>query len=320
MARGTATVAYRAEKGQPWLGIPGVASEGENIHEMFKAAKLADWNVYKEEVTGKDRTDSPDFKVIRTNPNDGGLDRLHIAKDRYEVFQNEDVLRFVDTTAFGDLKPVAMGALRGGRQVFMSFEVGDSVTVKGTDDEVQSFLHVLTSHDASWAFGICSGNMRLACQNMLRSVRSHAASTYKIRHTSNMSERVEIARAALGVSLKQQNLFLEDMAVLADAKITEKKFWEIVHTVYPKPKADVRGAMAKWDYKMGVIAAIDAGPTVQNLKRTGYRAYNVLNEHNQWYSTVRAGDVEGALVNASGWDDVTNKKDVDLYRAVLKAL
>ena len=320
MARGTATVAYRQDGGTPWMGIPGVVTEGDSVEEMFKAAKLDGWNVYKEEITGEDRTDSADFKVIRTNPEDGGLDRLHIAKERYEVFQNEAVLEFVSNAVFGDLKPVAAGALGGGRRIFMGFEVGDAVQVKGTEDEVQLYLNVLTSHDASWAFGIYASNMRFACQNMIRSIRSNANSSYKIRHTSTMTERVALARAGLGITLKQNSLFLEDMAVLADSKITEKKFWDIVQDVYPKPEKDVRGALAKWEYKADTIAGIWNGPTVANLDNTGYKAYNVLNEHLRWHSVVRAGDVEGALVRASGFDDVSNKDDVGLYRAVLKAL
>lgn len=320
MARGTATVVYRQEKGQPWLGIPGVASEGDSAEEMFKAAHLDGWNVEKFPLYPSARTDSQDFEVVRTNPLDGRLDRLAIAKDRYQVYQNEQVLDFVMNTAFGDLTPVAMGSLGNGRRIFLSFEVGDKIVIKNTDDEVQCFLHTMTSHDGSWAFGTYSGNMRFRCQNMLTSIRSHAASSYKIRHTSTMEERIVVARAALGLSIKQNDLFVEDMNMLASQEVTNKKFWEIVEDLYPKPEKDVRGAVAKHDYKMSTLGALWNGPTVANLDNSGYKAYNVLNEHLRWYSTVRSGDVEGALVRASGFDEVANKTDVGLYRAVLKAL
>ena len=62
------------------------------------------------------------------------------------------------------------------------------------------------------------------------------------------------------------------------------------------------------------------GPTVARLDDTAYKAYNVLNEHALWYATVRSGNVENALVRASGFDETTQKADVALYRKVLATI
>ena len=309
-------VAYRQESGQPWIGLPGIATEGD-ADQMFESAGLAGWNVRKQEIITGARTDSPDFEVVRDNPEDGLLDRLHIAKTRYEEFQNEGALDFAKSIPHGDLAPVAMGAVNGGRQIFMAFRLGESVTIQGTDDEVEHYLNILTSHDGSWAFGAYVGNMRMRCQNMIRSIKSNAFSSFKARHTKSLEGRIQDARTALGVAVKQNAIFDAEMAKLAAQEVTDNQFWALVNDIFPKPEKDVRGSLAKWQTKTDTIVGLWNGETVANLDKTAYRAYNALNEYGNWYATVRAGNVENALLRASGFDEVTVKADLAMFRKVL---
>lgn len=310
-------VTMREDGSRPWMGIPGVTADGKDVDAMFHAAGLDGWNVRKREILTDARTSSPDFEVVRDNPDDGLTDRLHIAKARYEEYQNESARDFAKNIAHGNLTADAMGALNGGRQVFMSFTLGDAITIAGTDDKVQSYLNVFTSHDGSWALGTYLNNMRMDCQNMIRSLRSHALASFKARHTKSLEGRVEDARRALGVSLKSQDVFSQDMAALATADVTESKFWSLVKDIYPEPEKDVRGSLAKWTTKTDTIMGLWNGPTLAGLDNTAYKAYNALNEYSMWYATVRSGNVENALVRASGFDEKTQKDDVALYRKVL---
>ena len=191
MARSNHAVAYRTDDGVPWLGFAGVASNGKP-EQMFKDAGLAGWNVDKRLIVTGAVTDSDDYEIVRNVK--GGVFRLGLAKERYLVWQNEDVLEFATNTVFGDLTSVAAGQLNNGRKVFMSFKIGNDVEIKNTDgDKIAHYLNVMTSHDGSWAFGSYSGNLRLACQNMLGSVRAGALTSFKLRHTTSLAERVEIA-------------------------------------------------------------------------------------------------------------------------------
>lgn len=320
MASKKYAVAYRQDGGRPWIGLPGVTTSGGDLQTMFKNAGLADWNMEKRLIDTGAWTDSPDFEIVRNNPAEGGrLERLHVSKERYELYPNENVLAFVNNVAFGNLEADAMGTLSGGRKVFMSFKVGDDVEVKGTDDKIATYLHVRTSHDGSWAFGTYSGQYRLMCQNQLTSVKANALSSFTIRHTKTMEGRVEDARQALGLSIKQNDLFLTDMGVLAQSKMTDSQFWALVKDIYPEPQKDVKGSKAKWTNKTDTIMGLWNGPTVANLDKTAYRAYNALNEELMWYATVRAGNVENALARTTGFDATTQKHNVDLYRKVLAA-
>lgn len=311
-------VAYRQDGGTPWIGIPGVVSDGGDVDTMFRRAGLAGWNVEKREIVTDARTKSADFEIVRTSPKDGGLDRLHIAKDRYKTFQNESALEFAKNVAHGDLQADAMGALNDGRQVFMSFTLGSALTIAGTDDEVQCYLNVFTSHDGSWSLGTYLNTMRMRCQNMIRSLRSQALASFKARHTDSLEGRVEDARVALGIAIKAQDVFAQDMAALATADLTDNDFWEMVQKIHKRPEKDVRGSLAKWTTKTDTIMGIWNGATLDGLDNTAYKAYNAFNEYNMWYSTVRGGNVENALVKASGFDETVQKADVALYRKVLE--
>jgi phage/plasmid-like protein (TIGR03299 family) len=319
-------VAYRKEDGQPWIGLPGTATEGEDIDAMFNAAKLGGWNVRPREVVTDARTDKPDFEIIRDNPDDGLLDRMSMMKARYTPVQNEDIKGIALGITSGDIKPVAMGQYDGGRKVFMSFELGESIVLdpQGQADEIGRFLTFQTSHDGSLSIIGHTGNLRIRCQNMLTSMRAAALSSFKFRHTATVEGRLLDARAALGLAFKESEVFAKEMQTLIEQSMTDQKFWELVTAMDPMPEKDVRGSVKKWETRTDLAMALwrgeaDGGDTVDNLAKTKYRAYNALNERLMWYTSIRDSNVSNALVKASGFDDFTNKRNLDLYKAVANA-
>lgn len=320
---GKYAVAYRTDDGAAWIGLPGVETNGSTVDEMFAAARLNDWNVRVRELDTDARTDSPDFEVIRDNPDDGLLDRLHVAKKRYTPVQNEAVKGIATGIASGDVKPDAMGSFKGGRRVFMSFTLGDDIVLdpNGQADRIGKHLTLLTSHDGSLSIMAMTHDNRLRCQNMLTSIRHNALGTYKIRHTSTVEGRMLDARLALSVAFKASEALEEDMAALIEVKETKDSFWALVKDLFPEPEADVKGSLKKWETRTDRLMDLWTGQavggnTVANLEDTRYKAYNVLNEDAFWYTTIRKDDEANALVRAGGMDDAANRHNVDLYKAV----
>lgn len=319
-------VAYRTSDGQPWIGLPGTSINGSTNREMFDEAKLGGWDVRPRLVETDARTDKPDFEIIRDNPEDGLLDRLSMMKGRYTPVQNEDILTIADNIADGDITPVAMGNYDGGRKVFMSFELGENIVLdpNGQADEIGKFLTFQTSHDGSLSIIGHTGNLRIVCQNMLVSARSSALSSFKFRHTATVEGRLLDARAALGIAFKESKVFEEEMKTLIEQSFTDLQFKKLIATLDPKPEKDVRGSVKKWESRTELALDLwhgnaSGGNTVANLEKTKYRAYNALNERLNWYTSVRAGNVDNALVKASGFDDFTNKRNLDLFKVVAAA-
>lgn len=328
------TMAYRQADGAPWIGLPAVVSDGTVSNEdMIRNAGLLDWNInlveVQPEVVGMDddgepvyeEVDTPSFKVMRTNPETGLPHRLAIVGNRYHEVQNEALIAMADNITDGDATLVAAGSYNNGRRVFLSFELGDNIVLdpEGSADAIGRHLTVMAGHDGGLGISFHTHAMRLRCQNMLTSIRMSAMGSFKARHTQNVEGRILEARKALSIGFKATEEWTKEMEALMAVEVTDAKFQKIIEGLFPRPEKDVKGSLAKWDNKVGALTSLWNGETTSNLAPTAYKAYNALNEHLMWGSTVRAGNVEGALVKASGFDDTTNKQNLALYRAVLLA-
>jgi len=310
-------MAYRQTDSQPWIGLPSVKNDGTaSTNDMLTDAGLLGWNIRLEEVITPAKVDSPSFEVLRDDPEDGLPHRLAIVGNRYAEVQNEELAAVADAVTSGDVTLDSCGSWDGGRRVFMSFRLGDDVTVNG-GDAVSRWLTMLAGHDGGLGISFFIGDMRIRCQNMLLSARSASTNKITMRHTQKVGDRLMGARTALGIGFKASEVFLQDMNALTSQEVTDAKFQKIIETIYKRPEKDVKGALAKWDRKVGELTSIWNGETLTGLDNTAYKAYNALNEHLLWYPTVRAGNVEGALVKASGFDDTANKANLNLYRQVL---
>lgn len=307
---------------QPWMGLPTVKNDGTRTNaQMIAAANLLGWNVHKREfVTNAPPVEGTDFEIVgNVGGPDSPLVRLGTGRDKYTTVQAEDLLSMADAITDGDAELDVAGYYRKGRSLFLSFRLGENIVLdpNGQADEIGRFLNLVSSHDGT--SGVCAytGNMRLACQNMLTAARAAALSTFKMRHTQNVQGRILDARKALSISFKASEVFEEEMKELIKVSVSDQQFWDLVTSIYPEPEKDVKGSRTKWERKTEDLVGFWNGETNANLDKTAYRAYNALNEHLMWGGGVRDGNTESVLVRASGLDDLTNRKNVDLYKSVL---
>lgn len=318
-------VALRKPGETPWMGLSAYKTPGgETPLEMAEHAGLLGWDVRKREiVTDAEPVDGTDYEILG---NVGGADkptvRLGIGRERYTTVQAEDFISMADYITDGDVTADVMGYYKGGRNIFMSFTLGENIVLdpNGSADEIGRFLHLLGSHDGTSGIVACTGNMRFACQNMITSIKHSALSVFKMRHTQNVEGRMLDARQALSIGFKASDAFEKEMQALIEVEMSLPQFSNLVTgKIYPKPEKDVRGSVKKWDNRVGRILGLWNGETLSGLENTAYKAYNALNEELMWYGGVRAGNTENALLRASGFDAGTNQKNLDLYKAVLLA-
>jgi hypothetical protein len=300
------------------MGLPATkVGTDATVLETMEAAGMLGWNVRKRLIETDALTDTDDFEIIRDVAS--GVHRLGIAGERYETVQNEDLASMTDTVFDGDVSADVVGHYRNGRNVFMTFCLGPNIVLdpNGSADEIGKYFSIVSSHNGSAAISMMTHNLRLDCQNMLTAVKSSALSSFRMRHTATVQGRMADARKALGIAFKQSSVFEDEMRALIQSEMDRQTFWELVESIYPKPEEDVRGSVKKWETKTDTIMGIWNGETVSNLEDTAYKAYNVLNEHLLWYPGIRDGNTESALVRASGFNEATNKENLNLYRRVL---
>jgi phage/plasmid-like protein (TIGR03299 family) len=286
---------------------------------MLEVAHLAGWNVRLEDIDLPGRSHKNYFAVTRTNPYDEGADVLGVVGQRYKVLQNEDLFSFADNMLDGGRWETA-GSIKNGTVVFGSLALDREVVLdeSGVGDKINTYLLVHTSHDGSLAVQASVTPVRVVCQNTLNYALSGVKQSYKIRHTSTVTGKVQAAREALGLANAYLDEFETEAQTLIQKEITADTFFDIIKAAYPEPDKDVKGSLTKWTNKVDTLWDIYQGDTVAQagIMNTAWGAYNTLTERLDWFRNPRGSNAEGVLAAASGFDAATNAEKNRLLKVV----
>jgi phage/plasmid-like protein (TIGR03299 family) len=303
-----------------WHGLGTVFDhEITSAKEMLSIAKLDNWNVRLEDVPLPDDYTSSknNFFVVRDHPENGNPDVLSIVGERYQTLQNEELFSFGDYLLDGARWETA-GSLKSGRVVFGSLALERETVLDpdGVADVVKSYLLVNTSHDGSVAVSASITPVRVVCANTLNIALQGAKQQFKMRHTSTLDGRIANARTALGLANSYMDEFDKLAKELIETEITKATFDKIVALAYPMPDKDKKGAMKKWENKIDLLEELYVADTNKNINKTAWGAYNTLTERLDWFRPSRAGNNEGILAAASGFDPVITAEKNKLLKIV----
>jgi hypothetical protein len=159
-------------------------------------------------------------------------------------------------------------------------------------------------------------NVRVVCQNTHAIAIKGSKQSYKIRHTSTVDGRIAQAREALGIAEAYNAMFEREAKALFEKSITDKIWYDIISSAYPKPDKDAKGSFAKWESKVTELESIYRGDTNFMIADTAWGAYNALTERLDWYRNGRKGNNENVMASASGFDVATNNEKQRLLKVV----
>jgi phage/plasmid-like protein (TIGR03299 family) len=324
----TGEASFASLRQPAWHNLGTVFQDEVNTAEMLSLAHLDNWNVRLEEVPvpagfTSDKTYS---FVSRTNPfNKDQTDILGIVGERYTPLQNEDLFSFGDNLLDGGGRWETAGSIKGGRVVFGSIALQNSITLdpNGIADKIDNYLLINTSHDGSIAIQASITPVRVVCANTLNlalsSFKGKNASkqTFKIRHTQTAEGKIAVAREALGLANTYIDEFSELANKLIQTEITKAQFDKIVELAYPAPEKDSKGSFKKHDSKIDLLNDIYVGQYNNTISGTAWGAYNALTERLDWYRSARGGNNESIYASASGFDPVINAEKNRLMKLVL---
>jgi phage/plasmid-like protein (TIGR03299 family) len=323
----TGEASFASLRQPAWHNLGTVFDEEVSTAQMLKLAHLDEWNVRLEDVAIPDgfASDKTYSFVSRTNPFDKTqTDILGVVGERYKVLQNEDLFSFGDNLLDGGGRWETAGSIKGGRQVFGSIALSNSITLdpKGIADKIDNYLLINTSHDGSVAIQASITPVRVVCANTLNlalsSFKGKNASkqSFKIRHTQTAEGKIAVAREALGLATK----YIDEFSVMANAMIektiTDNQFLEIINLAYPAPENDAKGSFKKHDNKVDLIQSIYRGQYNDTIAGTAWGAYNALTERLDWYRSARGESNESIYASASGFDPVVNAEKNRLMKLV----
>lgn len=308
---------FASHREPAWHGLGQVFTEEvTDSSRMLDLAGLSGWDVRELPiaVTAADETDilearfvSPAKAIVATIGSENVV--LGVTGERYEIVQNEEAFSFLQSLHDGARWETA-GAIKGGRVVFgsMAFDRDFVLDPEGVSDKVSSYLLVYTSHDGST--GVAGGvtPVRVVCQNTLNCALGSIKQTFKMRHTSTIAERMS-AEADLW---RTANTYMDAFEVEAQAMFaqsaTDADYFGIVENLFPKPEADVKGAVKKWETRQETFSQAWKGAPNAGIRNTAWGVFNALTEANQWGRNVRNTDngAENFAAAGAGFDIPTN--------------
>ncbi len=258
---------------KPWHGIGTIVEECPNSEIALHLAGL-DWKVEQKDVCTSDGALIPGYKA---NVRDCDQRVLGIVSDRYQVVQNEEAFAFTDELLDSGVQYETAGSLQGGKRIFLLARLPQRFIIAG--DEISPYFVVMNSHDASCSIKAAMTPVRVVCQNTLNLAFRTAKRTWMTKHTSNIMERIEDARATLQFAEQYMGELGKGIDELARKRLTDKKVMQYMSEFFPVTE-DMTAAQKKNNLALlnDMKARYFDAPDLQDLGKNGYRFINAVSD------------------------------------------
>ena len=303
--------------------------------EALDASRLSGWNVRKmpltipqEPIITADGVTTPPaivvpdmFATVRDNPViPGQVDYLGVVGTKYEPVQNEASCAVLDAlTDESGAHFETAGALRGGRETFVTMKLPQSMTFTGHDgtpDRTEWYVAALNSHDASSRFRLLLTSVRIVCANTQAAAIAGAKSSYGIRHTAGARVAIQEARTALGLAWRYMEAFESEAAALYAQPMDTDEMRSFATRLM---KADDPGASTtarrnRQQQASGILKLWTSSPTITPIAGTRWAAYNAVTEWTDHFAPVRGARTNGAAANTRALRTITPGGTVDTLK------
>lgn len=167
---------------------------------------------------------------------------LGVVSTTYEPIKNAemyDIAEAIEGEAKGSVRFETGGSLKGGRKVWLLIRLNEPLVLR--EDAITAtipYYALQNAHDGSGAFRGQATMTRIVCDNtaQLADMQAQAQGTeFVFRHTVNVKERIEEAKAALAgwrEGLREWRLMQE---ALLDVRVTDSQKLEFIERFIPMP-------------------------------------------------------------------------------------
>ena len=299
-------VSFANSRTDAWHRLGQSVGHVMTASEALDAASLSGWAVRKmrleilqEPIITDDGVTTPppiavpdQFATVRTNPITGAIDYLGVVGSKYEPLQNEASCTLLDAlTEEGGAVYETAGALRAGRETFVTMKLPTSMTFEGRDgtkDRTDWYLAALNSHDGSSAFRFLLTPIRIVCANTQAAAIARAKASFAIRHTGGARGAINEARIALGLSWRYMEAFETEAAELYAAPMDVDEVRDFAAELVKVDQAPSTAARTRRrEQANGIVKLFVSSPTVAPIGGTRWAAYNAVTEYIDHVAPVR---------------------------------
>jgi phage/plasmid-like protein (TIGR03299 family) len=267
----------------PWHGL-GTKVEGSATSDVALEAAGLDWTVGLQDMVTTAGLKVPMGQAV-VREDTGEV--LGMVGRRWKPVQNREAFGFLDSLV-GDhqLEYETAGALGRGERVWMMARLPKELRVAGTDDVTRPYLLLTNWHDGFGSLRCFFTGVRVVCQNTLNmaSSKKALASGIAIRHTGDLSSKIDEARRVLGIAAKFFDEVEADMNRLAAAAIGREQVIRYFEGIFPDPakpaeqKVAARNAV---ETRAELVRLFEhgAGADLRGVRHTYWTAYNAVTEY-----------------------------------------
>jgi len=232
---------------------------------------------------------------------------------RYEVIQNTEAFQFFDSIiGEGHAEYETVGALGDGERVFLTAKIPEKMLIG--KEHIDKYLLFSMAHDGTGSIIIMFTPIRVVCNNTLSAALSGNTNKVSIRHTKNARNRIEDAKAVLGI-VHQNGLMLEEVFnQMLKVKLHDQEIGEIVIKSFgftPDVKTNEFSTRAKNKFKE-IMAFHESGVGQKDIRGTAWGAYNAITGYQQNVQNYRDDNVE--------FDSIFNKTNANVRQKAFNEL
>lgn len=318
-------VSFANSRTDAWHRLGQSVGHAMTAEEALHAAHLAGWNVHKRPLqVAQDPILTEDgvstlaplavpemFATVRTNPITGALEVLGVVGSKYTPVQNEESCTILNTlTEESGAVYETAGALRGGRETFLTMKLPKSMVLQGRNgaqDRTDYYIAALNSHDGSSRYRLVVTPIRIVCANTQAAAIARAVSSFGISHTSNARVAIQEAREALKLSWRYIEAFEDEVAALYATPMDTDQVASFARHLVKVDQADTEAAKKhRSEQAANIVTLFLSSPTVAPiLGRTRWAAYNAVSEWTDHVAPVRGVRGEQAAAQARALRTVT---------------
>lgn len=203
---------------------------------------------------------------------------LGVVGRRYAPIQNRQGFEFLqELVGRFDVVWESAGVIRGGRRVFISIRLPETVTVDadGINDAVVPYVAVINDHSGNGQFQCVVTPWRPVCANTERFAVRDAVTRWAIRHTAGATSHIKEARRTLGLSVKYFENFAAEETALARTDIAVADFHQAITDLWPLE--DDATSRTRNNHAARINALDDAFRTeTERVGRTAYAAERAI--------------------------------------------
>jgi len=228
---------------------------------------------------------SGQYAVVRSDNND----LLGLVTNRYEVVQNEALLRMAEYLREEvDLDTVVV--LQNGSKVAFTATIKGATKDVLPGDTVKRRIVGFLGHDGMTGVGAMFTNIRVVCSNTLALAERMASNTVSLRHNAGVNDQFNKLIQSINVQRETFDADIETMQLLASRMVQTGGFTEYLEELYKKdlyvPEDLMNGveagqkSLTEFRKTRDMILAFDngIGMNIPGVKGTWWSAVNAVSE------------------------------------------